>query len=51
MLEIPELDLYLNKGATKKRDPIVGNEMWKVAARSNKRPKVIKLNGKIISNT
>jgi hypothetical protein len=51
MLEIPELDLALNKGAIKKPKPITGNEMWKVAARSNKRPKVFKLNGKIISNT
>jgi len=46
MLEIPELDLALNKGATKKREPILGNEMWNVAKRSNAREKVVKVNGK-----
>lgn len=42
MLEIPELDLLLNKGATKPK-PIVGNEMWNVAARSNGKRKVVRI--------
>jgi hypothetical protein len=50
MLEIPALDLCLNKGAIKKKK-ITGNRMWEIAARNNKKPVVFKLNGKIISNT
>jgi len=46
MLEIPELDLALNKGAVKPKKPIPGQEMWNVAARSNRREKVVILNGK-----
>ena len=42
------LNLITRSGKTKSTLP-TGNRMWEIAARSNARPKVVKLNGKIIN--